>query len=422
MAKSNVPTKRGGAVAKVKEAVTALATRDHSAYVKLLRARSWLSFHQVFFSYGVLSLKLTEQKGFGKEIAGHACLGTDGKHLFYDPEFVGSRTDGQLRTLLAKVAMHIYSMHHLRIGAREIEPWNEACSHAVYPILREANMELPKDVQINEDWSELPAETIYYLLDQQQSQNNQSDGNGKGKNQSNAGGAVVLPQKGDDGEELSEADKREAEANIQDVMKNAAEQAQRAGTLPATMERRILFAEKRTADWRSILRDFVAKNIPMGLSFNRLDRRMLSIGYKWPTVEMEGAPILALLMDTSGSIGDQVLSAFQTEVNAIVQETKPDKVVVVWFSDRVHKVEEFGRGEEVILKSRWSGGTDFEPAFRVVDEMPDKPAATIMFTDLEPCGWPQARHYPVLFANYNQHAPDREAPWGQTVQITNVGE
>jgi len=376
---------------------------NQDAFKKIRFARGWLVHNHTFFAAIAMRWRLVEDAKIARGTAA-----TDGIHLFYCPDFIMKQSKEKLRGLLIHEAMHVALLHMLRRGSRHHMGWNWACDAAINPLVVKigSGVELPDDGIQAPEYENMTAEEIYSKMP-------------KVNIQFSAAGGVMDPRHGD-GTPLSEDEKQELEVELRDVVIQAASMAQKAGQLPEFMKRLIDDTHRGIADWRELFRDWIAKNIPIGLTWERCNRRMLGMGTAWPSTLQDGTSEIVLLMDTSGSIGDEILSAFQGEIDRLVGDVEPDKVHVVWFSDRLHHVDVFGKGDRVALVSKWSGGTDYEPAFRYVDDLDVIPTAVVMFTDLEPCGWPPDRtsKYPVLFANYNTYARDRTAPWGQTVQIT----
>ena len=60
------------------------------------------------------------------------------------------------------------------------------------------------------------------------------------------------------------------------------------------------------------------------------DRRHVYAGLYLPSVQREGIGKIVLVVDTSGSIGDEELAMFAGEITAIVDQTQPESLVVVY--------------------------------------------------------------------------------------------
>src|SRR5256885_4449962 len=89
---------------------------------------------------------------------------TDGRHLFYAPEFMSKLERAQLVGLLAHEAMHIACQHTLRRDNRDPEWWNIAADYAINGILASEGFTLPPDGCVDAQYSGMSAERIYPLI------------------------------------------------------------------------------------------------------------------------------------------------------------------------------------------------------------------------------------------------------------------
>lgn len=93
-------------------------------------------------------------------------------------------------------------------------------------------------------------------------------------------------------------------------------------------------------------------------------------------------PRLALVIDTSGSIGDELLARFAREVQAIVRRLESALVVVVG-DCAVRRVVRFepGRADLRELQAAGGGGTDFSPLLMEAERQ--RPDLIVVLTDLD---------------------------------------
>jgi predicted metal-dependent peptidase len=132
-----------------------------------------------------------------------------------------------------------------------------------------------------------------------------------------------------------------------------------------------------------------------------------------------------IAVDTSGSIGEKELSEFQAEVQATLDECKPDAIDVVYCDCRVNGVQEFTPGDLVKLRPMGGGGTMFEPVFDYIvsADLPesaeysryehDEPECLIYLTDGYGSFPESAPNYPVLWASTQKET----FPFGQVVAV-----
>jgi predicted metal-dependent peptidase len=415
---------------------------------KLSRARTQLLLNSPFFGTLCLRLKLVCTAQF-------PTMATNGRLLAYNPAFVESLTPAELEGTFAHEVMHCALGHHCRRGNRDPRLWNEACDHAINPLLLNNGMVLPSGALVNPAFANLSAEEIYAkLLQQPQQAQNQSQsshssscptgvgGNG-GTSQpkqnsaqpgsqaggqpqngfSDAAGSPLPARPGGFGEVLdatSEDGKPASQAEISRQVHEwgiAAEQAIRSaklsGCLPGGIDRLLEKARQSTQDWRSILRDFIAATTPSDYRWTPPNRRFVASGLYLPSVERIGVGELVIAVDTSGSIGTAELEQFAGEITAIADEMQPERIHIVYCDTAVQAVEEFGASEAIRLTPKGGGGTDFVPPFRWVAEQGLLPKAFLYLTDLCCHSFPEPPDYPVLWVTDSA----RTAPFGETLRI-----
>ena len=416
---------------------------------KLSRARTQLLLNQPFFGTLCLRLKLEMSTSF-------PTMATDGRRLVYNPGFVEKLTPAELEGVLAHEVMHCALAHHCRRGDREAQLWNRAADYAINPILIGNGMSLPKDALIDSQFADLAAEEIYARLSKQErgsdtsqsqpesSEQPSTNGSGAGSAQASSTGteqdtssAQTEPQMGfpaasaDPGrareggfgevlDAVGEDDKPASHAELSRQMHEwaiAADQALRSakgcGREPGGMERPLQDARESKQDWRAILRDFIAASNPSDYRWSPPNRRFVSSGLYLPSVERSGVGEIVIVVDTSGSIGEQELEQFAGEINAIASEAQPRAIHVIYCDAEVESVEEFSPSEPITLSPKGGGGTDFVPPFRWVDEKGLQPKCLIYLTDLCCHSFPEPPEYPVLWVTDSHRA----APFGETLAI-----
>lgn len=123
---------------------------------------------------------------------------------------------------------------------------------------------------------------------------------------------------------------------------------------------------------------------------------------------------LAVGVDTSGSIDDQILGRFVAEICAIISKLDPTVRMIVCDAD-VHQVFDLSGAEAIKflrhLNFKGGGGTDFRPAIEAAAEW--KPDCMIYLTDLEGEAG-DAPRFPVMWAIPPGGA---SAPWGRTIEL-----
>jgi predicted metal-dependent peptidase len=134
-------------------------TINAAALKKLTVARSQLLLNKGHGFWGVLALRLKL-----KEDPSCRTLAVDGKHVFYNPEFVLGLTDSLCRSAMAHEVMHCVFDHMRRRGSRNPKKWNYAGDYAINLVLEEAGFEIGAGWLIDKAYAGLSADEIYMRL------------------------------------------------------------------------------------------------------------------------------------------------------------------------------------------------------------------------------------------------------------------
>ena len=214
--------------------------------------------------------------------------------------------------------------------------------------------------------------------------------------------------------------KGEAEARYVQAVTTAEQIAQEGGNVPGWVSQlveRILATP--TLPWRMVLRQFLTKTAHERMTYTRPSRR-----FAWmraPIMPSRGNKTLGkvgLLIDTSGSMSDDVLDVILSELKSLLQQFPDSEVIVIQFDTEIHSTEHYGLGKALNIKKwKWKGrgGTVYGPAMSRLDKLGAD--AIIVATDGYPNGyiWPDKRTVkaPVLWAM----TTDVQAPWGKTIRV-----
>ena len=93
---------------------------------------------------------------------------------------------------------------------------------------------------------------------------------------------------------------------------------------------------------------------------------------------------VVIAIDTSGSISDDDLTAFASELVSICDIANPEKVRILWWDTSVHGEQEFEKdysGIAHVLKPHGGGGTDVNCVPKYIAENNINAECVIVFTD-----------------------------------------
>jgi len=177
--------------------------------------------------------------------------------------------------------------------------------------------------------------------------------------------------------------------------------------------------------WRQVLRTRLAKGLSRkpSLSWSRPTRSYIanqgrSGGKRMPFEPGSCAnrmePRLAVIVDVSGSIDDDLLGCFATEIAAISRRQEAELILVIG-DDQVRRVEILGPGRLDLGDVDFSGGggTDFTPLLECANQY--RPDIGVVLTDLEgPARFEPL--WPVIWAVPQANAL-AQPPFGQKLTL-----
>ncbi len=126
---------------------------------RLTKARTQLMLDKPFLGNLVLRLPLIAADSWCKTSA------TDAKSFYYNPEFIDSLNNHQIKFILIHEALHCALTHFARRGNRTKHKWDLACDFAINPLLVKEGFHPPIDVPIFRQYEGMIAEEIYPMID-----------------------------------------------------------------------------------------------------------------------------------------------------------------------------------------------------------------------------------------------------------------
>lgn len=348
---------------------------------------------------------------------------TDGKRIFFAPEFLDSLSDTELDFIMMHEILHIVLQHCFRQGDRDCDIFNTACDIVVNSnILRSAKMninaitlsrygESMHKAPDGKEGYEYTAEEVYNMLCSKSPNNIPKS---PGTDDHSRWGTLEEDDHAADvwSKHLTDACEAVLSQDPSDLR----------GLLPLFARRMLNELKAPQTDWRAILADFVQEEI-VDYSFSPPDRRFEDSPFFLPDFnEKDDIPEDILFMiDTSGSMSDEMITAAYSEVKgAIDQFNGKLKGWLGFFDAAVIEPKPFSdEGEFRIIQPEGGGGTDFEVIFEYVNSrMQDKPPASIIILTDGYAPFPDekiAGGVPVLWLLNNEGV---NPPWGKVARIT----
>jgi predicted metal-dependent peptidase len=366
------------------------------AYNLMVKARAQMLMDDPFFGALALKLKLLQMDDTTSTAA------TDGKRLIFNEKFVTKKCDTMTRKgLTFHEVMHCVLHHHTRRGSRDPFIWNIACDYPINAIALKSGYIIPDGGLISDIYDETwSAEAIYNAIKDDPPKTPRGGFPGE-----------VL-----DGDSLS-IDPESQAAQESDWIINvgeAKEIAKKAGKMPAYLEDFIDKLLNPIVPWQTILWPFCTSILRDDYTWSKPNRAYISEDEYLPSLRSEGCGPLAVICDSSGSC-ENFWQQFFTEIGAIHNELRPEKLYILHVDTDVAHVDEYD-SEDVFpseVTVHGGGGTRFSPAFKwITNNAPDVEAA-VYLTDLESSDFGDPPPYPVLWVS----TEDNTAPFGQIARI-----
>ena len=188
----------------------------------------------------------------------------------------------------------------------------------------------------------------------------------------------------EDGDAMQAAADTSAEEQAWDTALHQALNFARAqGAASGGVEQTVREAHRHDLDWRALLRRYMTEAAADDYSWSLPNRRHIDAGLYLPALYSEGVEIIAVIVDTSGSVDEDALARFWTEARAIASDVEAQNVVVVQVDSAVQDAWTYAFGElpdEIAVRGR--GGADFRPGFAWLEEQGIRPACRLYFTDM----------------------------------------
>ena len=187
------------------------------------------------------------------------------------------------------------------------------------------------------------------------------------------GGSQYCHSTWDEFEDLSEADKKLIQKQVEHQMKETADQTEkRCGSVPGELAEiisRLRNIEPPSFPWKQYLRRFIGNS---SISYTKKLRRKYNKRYTGnPGLKIKFKNHILVGVDTSGSVSTKELKEFMNELVHI--HKTGHQITVAQCDTQINSIEVFNPKKDWDIKGR--GGTDFQP---VVDHYNDKGAYTAL--------------------------------------------
>jgi predicted metal-dependent peptidase len=333
---------------------------------------------------------------------------TDGKDIFFNPDYLLSLPNSQQDGLLLHEVLHAALLHVPRRGVRDPQLWNIAADIVINgTIVQQGYFELPPGGLRDRELEHLSVEEIYEILPK------------KPNCKYHLAMADLLEEGQGDGDSLSQGKKAALEAHWKNAMQQAIAIARTIdqGTIPAVMERELGALNTAQLDWRSYLWRYLVQT---PTDFVNFDRRFIGRGLYLETLAGESVSV-CVAVDTSGSIDYEQLRMFLSEVQGILN-VYPHLKCELYYAD----ADVYGPypldPKSTLPLPQGGGGTSFVPFFAKVEENWDRQTQSVCVYLTDGYGdFPSvAPELPVLWVVTPGGLDLSAFPFGEAVRLISV--
>jgi len=380
---------------------------------------------------------------------------TDARKIFYNPTYIDALDANEMQFALAHEALHCALSHFARRGHRDKRKWDIACDLAINPLLKAEGFKLPVGVLMIDGFEGMTAEEIYPSIedtfedechdkhiydndsdvkpkpqegDRGQSSKPKQETNTQSKSSQSPSSKESdrVSQSGSSGEQdksvhgapqpppLSKTERDNLNTQWQQRLAGAAQQAMQAGKLGGALARLVDYFLQPQLPWRGLLAHYISMNARDDYSYSRPSSRRGDPAI-YPALR-SGQVNISVALDTSGSISDEDMREFVSEIDAIKSHVKARITLLacdMQLEEGAPWVYDPWEAFTLPKKFTGGGGTAFAPVFDWIDTCDIQPDLLIYFTDAQGEIPRQPPPYPVIWLVKGKE----QVPWGQRIQL-----
>ena len=361
---------------------------------------------------------------------------TDARSFYYNPEYIQALSVEQTQFVLAHEALHCALSHFARRQHRDKHRWDLACDFAINPLLIGDGLVPVPDALALDEFEGMTAEEIYPCLDEHEDLNPHDDhlydednseegggnqgGGGSNENEKQQSGSDSQQESSEkDGEgagkppPLTKQEQEQLSVQWSQRMAGAAQQAMQAGKMGGALARMIEHLLQPQLPWRMLLARYMTATARDDYNWSRPSRREGSA--IMPSLKSNELNVVVAL-DTSGSVSDEEMRQFLSEVDAIKGQAHAritllacDAALAVDGPWTYEPWEKFSLPREF----KGGGGTDFRPVFEWLKQADQYPDLLVYFTDGQGDFPEHEPGCPVIWLVKGK----AKVPWGQRIQL-----
>ncbi|MGL5936221.1 MAG: vWA domain-containing protein [Cetobacterium sp.] len=389
-----------------------------------------------------------------------AAMGTNGRTLYYNPTIVARWTPEETAAVLAHELLHCALQHPFLYPLMRTKPWMEQIEHqptreltkkrlvnlcmdfAIEGMLREMGLKMPAEKVLQWDaekngkegkkaedsvkkslawyegqykkWQGCSTMEIY---DQWPEPTPEEQERIQALSQMGLVLDAYMNGQGEGGEGDGEGQRGNTPGHWAAAVTHAVKEARlkggQAGKVPGELDRLVTEWTHPTVGYRDFLRRFMEQQTQKEYDWRRPSRRWLNYDIYLPSLQGKELGKVLVFCDTSGSMDNQSIAAECGIIARVIEEFNPQEIHIGWVDAAIANMQVYERGDDLQLKPKGGGGTDFRPAFEYAKGV-EGAQCIIYITDLQGT-FPEACEVelPTLWLA----TCDGEAPFGEVVRF-----
>ena len=338
---------------------------------------------------------------------------TDGKNFIYNEDFILSLNKDEMLFLFGHEVLHNVFEHHYRRGSRNPMLWNVACDYVINLILKDSKIGTPPalkkgGVLLDAKYKDMYAEEVYDLLLKECMSEE------KLKSLVDR----LLDEHPDVTKDKTPEEIEEIKRELKENLLSASHVS--AGSIPLGVERYIKNLTEPKINWKDLLRQEIASIDKKDYSFFRTNKKSnYNGGFILPGSLRTNGLDIVISMDMSGSITDNIVQEFLSEISGIMSQFDDYNIDIWCFDTKIYNHETYRNdsGSDISeYQPKGGGGTMFECNWDYMKENNIVPKLFVMFTDMYPCaGWGDSTYCDTIFVSRGNKTTI--APFGLTVSM-----
>jgi predicted metal-dependent peptidase len=387
----------------------------------LITARVGLLLKASFFGNLATRLKLVNADEWCSTAA------TDGRNFYYNSRFIKLLRPKEVEFLFGHEVLHCVYDHFGRRGERDPQLWNIANDYCVNQDLKEHGVgEFITSVPCLYDkkYRGMSSEEVYddlyenatkidigKMLDKMIDEHL----DGEGDNNDDDGEEIDGSGKGKGRPKLTAEERQAIKDEIKEAMLAASAASGGADNLPGGVKRLIQELTEPKMNWRELLRMQLESTIKSDYTWMRASRKGWHMDAVMPGMKLDPMIDIAVAIDTSGSIGSEMLKDFLSEIQGIMDSFPAYRIHVFCFDTAVHNPVQYNSDnldQITEYEPGGGGGTDFTAIYDYLKAEEIEPKRLVVFTDGYPFGsWGDENYTDTVWILHG--TTTIVPPWGQ---------